>query len=521
MNVKIITLLLFAWVAGANNRIDAANLQLALDSIPTLAQAAVDANDVPGIAIAVVYNNSVIYSAGFGVKLEGTNNTVTAETVFQLASLSKPVSSTIVAAVVSKGGIAWDSPVNSPTTIAEYSDSWISDKLMLSDTFSHRSGLYGLTGDDLEIVNYNRSTILSRVKYMAPIGPFRVSYAYSNYGLTLGAEAAAASTGKAWEDVAQEYLYGPLNMESTSSRYSDFTQETNRAALHIPDGNGSWTQSPARNPNAQSPAGGASSNVDDLGKWLQLHLRLGKLPSSESQLISQAALNETRYPQVVRGPNAITGITGFYGLGWNVDYEDGRTWNSHAGAFSQGARTLVKMNVDDGIGIVVLSNCFPTGWPEGITDNFFDIVYYGKARRDYVTIWNDLYAQLGSLLTGGQSPYAESPPANATSALPLASYAGRYTNDYVGVADISGSSTDSLVLTFPGQSNASLALTHWDRDTFYIESEKADPSSGVSFSIGPQGVAASITVTLLDGNHGGTLFRNEGGTPVTPGDDEE
>jgi CubicO group peptidase (beta-lactamase class C family) len=520
MTGQIITLLLLAWVASANNNINAGNLQLALNSTSTLAQQTVDANAVPGLAIAVVYNNTVIYSTGLGVKLEGTNTTVTAETVFQIASLSKPVSSTIVAAVVSKGGIAWDSPVNSPTTIAEYSDSWISDKLMLSDAFSHRSGLYGLTGDDLEGINYNRSTILSRVKYMAPIGPFRVTYAYSNYGLTLGAEAAAASTGKAWEDVAQEFLYRPLNMGSTSSRYSDFIQETNRAALHVPDGNGGWTPSPARNPDPQSPAGGVTSNVIDLAKWLQLHLRSGKLPSSDTQLISETALNETRYPQVVRGPHPLTGMTGFYGLGWNIDYEDGRTWHAHAGAFSQGTRSLVKMNVADGIGIVILSNCFPTGRPEGIADNFFDIVYYGKARRDYVTIWDDLYAQLASLLEGGQSPFTGSPPANATSALPLASYTGRYTNDYVGVAEIGGSSTDSLVLTFPGQSNASLALSHWDRDTFFIESQKAFSSSGVSFSIGPDGVAASITIAQLDGNQGGTLVRNQESTPIEPSDQE-
>lgn len=387
MNVPLVTFFLFTF-SVLTDAVNPAYLRLALDSTKTLAATATGANGIPGLAMAIVYNGSIIYSAGFGVKLVGTNHSVTPETVFQLASLSKPISSTVIAAVLSRNGGTWGSAVNSPTTVADYFDPWISGNLEIADVFSHRSGLYGLAGDDLEVVNYNRSTILSRLKYMKPKGLFRVSYAYSNYGLTSGAEAVAASTGLSWEDVAKEYLYTPLDMGATSSRYSDFIQQTNRAALHVPDGKSGWMPGPARNPDPQSPAGGVTSNVVDLAKWLQLHLRFGKLPNTENQLVSEAAVNETRYPQVVRGNQVITGNTGFYGLGWDVDYEDGRTWNSHAGAFSQGARSLVKMNVDDGIGVVMLSNCFPTGWLEGITDNFFDFVYYGYARRDYVGLWN-------------------------------------------------------------------------------------------------------------------------------------
>ena len=50
-----------------------------------------------------------------------------------------------------------------------------------------------------------------------PLDPFRISYAYTNFGLTAGAEAVAVGAGKSWEDLADEVLYRPLGMTSTSS----------------------------------------------------------------------------------------------------------------------------------------------------------------------------------------------------------------------------------------------------------------------------------------------------------------
>ena len=83
-----------------------------------------------------------------------------------------------------------------------------------------------------------------------------------------------------------------------------------------------------------------------------------------SQLIEKAALEQAHVPAIVRGVDPKTGDASFYGLGWNVDYrEHGVEW-SHAGAFSAGARTLVHLIPGEQLGIVVLSNAFPTGVPE-------------------------------------------------------------------------------------------------------------------------------------------------------------
>ncbi len=169
-------------------------------AIPKLKQPARDAiakGQVPGLAIAIVYKDEVVYLGGFGVREAGKPGKVDADTVFQLASFSKPMSATVVAGgVVSDGVVAWDSriadlvPPSSCTMLIRPSRS------TPTDLFNHRSGLSGNAGNDLEDLGYDRATILSRLHLLKPTSSFRAGDAYSNFGLTEGAVAAAKPTGK-------------------------------------------------------------------------------------------------------------------------------------------------------------------------------------------------------------------------------------------------------------------------------------------------------------------------------------
>lgn len=389
-----------------------------------------------------------------------------------------------------------------------------------------------VAGDDLELAGLDRETILSRLQYMQPFGPFRASYSYSNYGLTSAAVSAARSINLDWEDAAAQFLYEPLSMNSTSSRYSDFLSRSNRVAQHNPASGvfltnaTNWTTTFPRNPDPQAPAGGVTSSATDLAKWLQLQLSLGINPVSNEQLIEQSSLNETRLPHVVRGLSPESNTTGFYGLGWNVDYDpSGRVYVDHAGAFSQGTRTQVKMNVEDGLGVVVLANCFPTGWPDGMVDYFFDVAYNGKNTTDWIAFWNEIFDSLSEAETTGAGEF-EGEPMDQSSMLPASAYAGTYENDYVGVVEVAAGTTGGgngtatanagqggdLVMSFPGSSNLSFPLTHWSRDTFILYPIPQEPDSGtaVTFMVGATGNATGVTMEVFSGNGGGVLMRNQG-----------
>src|SRR5205814_8600827 len=144
------------------------------------------------------------------------------DTVFQLASLSKSIGSTVVAELVGEGKITWDSKLSVLDPTFEMFDPWVTREITIRDMFAHRSGLPEHAGDLLEDLGFTRAEILHRLRYQHPASSFRSHYAYTNIGMTEGGVAAAKAYGHEWGALCQEKLFKPLGMISTSSRYADF-----------------------------------------------------------------------------------------------------------------------------------------------------------------------------------------------------------------------------------------------------------------------------------------------------------
>ncbi|MDX8466206.1 serine hydrolase [Mesorhizobium sp. VK23B] len=480
-------------------------LTVALSKLEALAQGAVADGAVPGLAIAAVHDDDVIFLKGFGHREVGKPETVDADTVFQIASLSKPVSATVVAALVSDHVVSWDSKIADLDPAFRLADPYPTSQLTIRDLFAHRSGLPGTAGDDLEDIGYDRATILHRLRFVPPSSSFRAGYSYSNFGLTEGAVAAAMPTGKSWEEVADEKLYRPLGMASTSSRHEDFINHADRAALHVRV-DGVWTAKIKRDPDAQAPGGGVSSNARDLAQWVRL--LLGDGVYAGKPLIAADALDQTHVPLMTRGKNPVSGGESFYGLGWNVEFgRHGLSWG-HAGAFSVGARTVVTLFPKEKLGIVVLTNAFPTGVPEGLSSSFADLVFDGSVEKDWIAAWDAIYAGLfGPAVEAAKAAYAK-PSSPARPAAPASAYAGHYANDFIGDAVVSGAG-DGLVLKLGPSGARSYSLAHFDGDRFvtFPDAETPDRPAGVSFVVGPDGKASAMTIDFLDDNHLGTLQR--------------
>ena len=136
--------------------------------------------------------------------------------------------------------------------------------------------------------------MLQRLRYL-PLKPFRNNYDYTNFGLTAAAQAVATAAGTDWATLSEQSIYQPLGMNSTSSRFADFVARTNRAPGHIRR-NGAFVVGPARDPDAQSPAGGVSSSVNDMAKWMAFVLANGQ------PLMPAAALLPALFPQVISSP---------------------------------------------------------------------------------------------------------------------------------------------------------------------------------------------------------------------------
>jgi CubicO group peptidase (beta-lactamase class C family) len=483
------------------------NVLAALPQLEKIAQQQVTNGGVPALSIAIVYKDEVVYLGGFGVREEGKPDKIDADTVFQLASLSKPISSTVVASLVSDGPVGWDSRISDLDPAFKLNEAYPTEQVTVTDLFAHRSGLSGNAGNDLEGLGFDRDTILHRLRYLKPASSFRSAYAYSNYGLTEGAVAAVKPTGKSWEEVSEEKLYRPLGMSSTSSRYADFLKHENRAELHVRI-DGKWVALVKRDPDPQAPAGGVSSNVRDLAQWMRLQLANGKYDGK--QLIKEDAIMPTHAPLMDRGVNPVSGGPSFYGLGWNLGYTRYGTAWGHAGAFSQGSRTVVCLLPEHDLGVVILSNAFPTGVPEAVCDIYFDLVFKGAVTEDWVAKWNALYdSMFGPAVEAAKKTYG-TPPASSTPALPSAAYEGTYANDYLGNAVVAAED-GKLRLKLGPDGEKSFPLTHFDRDLFvyYPEAELPDMPYAVTFEIGADQKASQVTIEDLNDDGQGVLARVE------------
>ncbi|NBM20181.1 serine hydrolase [Streptomyces sp. GC420] len=484
-------------------RLTGADVDRAVDRLDAAVRDAMNRTGVPGVAVGVVHDDRVVYLKGFGEREAGKRGEVGPDTVFQLASLSKPLASTVVAEAVGEKTVRWDDPVVKHDPGFTLKDPWVTRHVTLADLFSHRSGLPDHAGDLLEDLGFDRSYILGRLRY-EPLAPFRASYAYTNFGLTEAAVAVAGAAGTGWEELAAEKLYRPLGMDSTSSSFADYEKAGDKAVTHV-EVAGDWVPEFVRDPRAQSPAGGASSTARDMTKWLRLQLGDGRFDGR--QVVDADALEETHLPHILsEPPHAPAGRSGFYGLGWNVGYDDeGRLRLGHSGAFSLGAATAVAMLPSEGLGIVALTNGEPVGVPEAIVNGFLDIAATGEPTVDWLEFTGTLLrrAEEGER---SETDYAE-PPRDAAPARGNRAYTGTYTNRYYGPLRVSAED-DDLVMRI-GPEPMRFTLRHYDGDTFGYRTtgENAVGLTGVNFTVGSDGRASRVRVEYLDENGLGTFTR--------------
>jgi CubicO group peptidase (beta-lactamase class C family) len=433
----------------------------AVAKLDGIVDALMEKSGIPGMAVAVVHGGKTVYAKGFGVKDVRTGDKIDADTVFQLASLSKPLSSTVVAHQVGTDAVGWDTPIVSALPSFALSDPTVTRMVTVGDMFSHRSGLPDHAGDMLEDLGYDRQYVLGRLSQL-PLDPFRISYAYTNFGLTAGAEAVAVKAGRPWEDLADDALLRPLGMASTSFRFADYEARQDRAVGHI-HVDGKYEPLYVRDADPESPAGGASSSINDMTRWLAMMLANGS--HEGQQIVDPKALLPAVTPQIVSSPASEPAMrSGFYGFGFNVGSTSAARMSlSHSGAFELGAGTNLVILPSADVAIVALTNATPSGVPESLTAEFADLVQFGEVREDWYKLYGDVFKQMeqptGSLV--GQKP-----PANPAPPAPLTSYVGAYNNDYWGPARVT-EKAGTLHLALG--TKLDVPLTHWDGNAFSYE----------------------------------------------------
>lgn len=448
----------------------------AVKALPAFIKKALKQTGVPGAAVAVVSNGKVVFEEGYGVRDMSTGEPVDTDTVFQIASLSKPLSSSIVAkAITDDAELSWEDPVVEYLPDFALNDPYVTEHAKIADFFSHRTGIPTGGGDDLEDIGFDADYIMAHMNQI-PLASFRDTYQYSNFGLTVGGEAVAASRRQTWPETAQELLFEPLGMTSTTTVHDEYLAADDRAAMHARTGEGVYEQLFDREADAEAPAGGVASTAGDIAKWMNMVLANGEVDGAE--FIDPLVLAKTFSAHSITGGDAhnLVSRTGQYGFGTNVGATvTGRVNINHSGAFGWGAATNATMIPDLNLGIVVLTNGAPSGVPEAIIWEFLDLVQFGEETRPWLEFWPMVFEHFsdpaGDLVD-------EEPPADAAAAGAASDYVGTYTSPYFGnfvVTESNGKLTGAM----GPEGGYAFQIDPWDGDTmsFVPTGENALPGS--------------------------------------------
>jgi CubicO group peptidase (beta-lactamase class C family) len=418
--------------------------------------------EVPGMAIAVIRNDSVIHARGYGVRELGTAEPVDEHTLFAIASTTKALTVGALGMLVDDGRIDWDDPVSRHLPGFELQDPFISRELTIRDLLTHRAGLS--RSDNLWIAApFDRPEVLRRARQL-PAAGFRAEYGYNNIMYIAAGELVAAVSGVSWDDFVQQRIFTPLGMTRSTTRSAVVDTRANVATAHTRPG-GRLLVMERRNYDNIGGAGAAWSSVHDMAQWVRLQLNEGS--AGGRQLLRRETVREMHAPQtIIRGDTVTDRLfpnTHFraYGLGWRMEDYHGRKVVHHSGSINW-TRTHVGMIPSEGIGVVVIANLSTSNLQQAIMYRVLDALL-GLPERDWSAEYLLLARRSEEAAARRAREVEASRVAGTAPSLPTASYAGRYSHELFGDVTIDVEA-GGLVLRYAPDYTAD--LEHWHHDTF-------------------------------------------------------
>jgi CubicO group peptidase (beta-lactamase class C family) len=448
---------------------------------------------VPGLSLAIVRHDSVLYTRGYGVRTIGKPDRVDDQTIFALASTSKAFTATAVAMLVDDGKMHWDDRATTFLPGFQLYDPYATRELTIRDMLTHRSGL--ARGELIWLYSgLDRDEILRRIRYLKPSWGFRSQFGYQNMMYVAAGQAVANASGMTWDEFLRRRIFTPLGMTSTTTTLASLGRFQNVASPHIAVGDTIRTTAFYHN-DPMGPAGSIMTNAHDMAQWLRLQLGSGTVDGKK--LVSAAALDETHTPQTIirleGTEKRLYPMASFlsYGMGWFVSDYRGHVVAEHGGNIN-GFTAVAAMLPKDDFGVVVLTNKNGTLLTYALMDWLFDRDL-GAPARD----WSAEFFKNYQLLRARGDSIAKRQEAQRVTGtqptLPLDRYAGTYRDSAYGTAVVTVAN-GSLTFT---RGELVGNLEHWNYDTFRATWDT--PILGkslISFRVNGAGAVGSIALPL-------------------------
>ncbi|MCZ6756535.1 MAG: serine hydrolase [Gemmatimonadetes bacterium] len=421
---------------------------------------------IPGLAVAVVRHDSVLFLDGYGVRTVGTDDPVDGQTLFAVASCTKAFTATALGILVSEGVVGWDDPVNGYLPGFQLYDPWVTRHLTIRDLLSHRTGYAGWAADHLwQGSELDADEILRRFRYQEPAGGFRARYGYSNIMYLAAGEIIPAVTGESWHSFVTERLLEPLGMYQSTLSVDGLGERDNVATPHI-EIHGEPEPVAWYDLDNVAPAMALNSNASDMAAWLRLHLAHGVFDGDT--LVSPRIIEDMQTPQIwYQDPMDAIELEdrsfNAYGLGWDLFDYHGRKAVRHSGSVD-GMGSLITMIPGSNLGVVVLTNMIPGQFPLALSNHIIDAVL-GDAGPD----WNAklLQQRADSRKKEKQERWYwdKARDKRAKRSLPLDQYLGEYFDSLSGAATVT---EEDGGLVFRYNDKYIGDLTHWQHDIYRV-----------------------------------------------------
>jgi CubicO group peptidase (beta-lactamase class C family) len=443
---------------------------------------------VPGMSIAIVQNDRIVYKNSFGVKTKGEFEPVTNETVFQIGSVSKSFTATLVAMLVDEGKVNWDDRVIDHLPDFMMYDPWVSREFRVKDLMAQNSGLSRRSGDLLGLLGYDRNYITNSLKHIKPVSSFRSEYAYQNHLFLVAAKLVESKTGKTWEKNIQERIFNPLGMNNSSMDKKSYTNNQQAATLHLYNDQDvtiipmDWKLFDVIY--IYAPAGGINSTVSDMAKWIMFNYNEGM--ADDRQLIGKETFMFLHTPGSVIGKTPVHPMQ-YYCQGWVYREFSPYPIIWHTGE-TTGCSSMAAFIPEADIGIVVLSN-LTSNLPQALANYFFDRYFYHP-----VTDWSGKALEASGRLDAKKQ---KEPPVfhgKPTPPLPLDNYSGVYKNDTYGKITITRNR--NLLVFKAGPNGMLFQLDHHNGNTFRLSSPDFKPASG--FAVFETGAERNVQAVSMD-----------------------
>jgi CubicO group peptidase (beta-lactamase class C family) len=346
--ILVLAIILLAYASPATPPVTP-ELQQRLDLLVEQLEQQRQTHHVPGMAIAVVKDDEVVLTHGFGIASVEEETPVTPETIFAIGSATKTFTSALVAMLVDEGKMAWDDPVTEylPYFQMDIASTNQSAEPTLRDVLSHRTGFtrMGLLFASGQIPI--EEVLLDATK-AEPYVPFREKWYYSNVMYMSAGVAAGKAEGTDWDTLVAERIFEPLGMNSTTTSVTQAEKDSRLASGYLWDEDlQDYEYRPMRDVDNIGPSGSINSNVLDMAQWLRLQLNRGEYEGL--RLISEESLIETWTTQI-----DITENIG-YGMGWMIREWEGQPVIEHGGNVD-GFSAQVAMLPESNLGFVLLTN---------------------------------------------------------------------------------------------------------------------------------------------------------------------